>query len=510
MRRLLAIVTLLAILVAGVVYNLRARNAPALGAAAPAGAGNPDDPLTVTVATARRRLLRQELTLIGVLRADRQAAISARVPGRILAVLVREGDRVRAGQPLVRMDIGDAQAQVAGAAAGVAAAEAQYRKAIDGKRARRIEMDASIAEAEAGLRTALARQRQAELALQLTDRSAVSDKERAEAAVRQAEAGLRQAETGLNQANETLKRLKLLYSRGGIARADLEGAQAQADIAQAQYDSAVAGLEQARAAARPAAETVSLRAQVSEADAAAARAGVRQAEAGLRSARRAKAEALRIADRDIEAARAQVAQARAGTRQAVAQVGNGTLTSPFEGVVTNLAARAGEFAQPGMTLMQVVGTESVYLEASAPVRYAASLRPGLPARVTSDALNRPVQGVVAEVVPVAGADNRSLPVRIRLQVVGLRLTPGATAEAVVALAGRQQAVAVPADALRSEHGTAFVYVIADGRAQRRAVTVGATQGEHAQIRSGLAEGEKVIVTGPAALADGAPVRVVEE
>jgi len=63
-------------------------------------------------------------SLEAVVEAVRQTTLSAQVPGAIVAVLVRAGDRVQAGQPLVRIDARAAQQNVAGSAAQVEAAQA--------------------------------------------------------------------------------------------------------------------------------------------------------------------------------------------------------------------------------------------------------------------------------------------------------------------------------------------------------------------------------------------------
>jgi RND family efflux transporter MFP subunit len=508
MVRVTALILLLLVMVAAVVYNIRARHLPRKGvgdALVPMNNGS----LAVTVSTARRRTIRQRVSLTGILRADRQVSISAKVPGRILAVLVREGERVRAGQPLVKLDIGDAQAQIASARAAVWAAEAQVRKAIEGKRARMAELDARMAEAEAGLRVAQAKLKQAEMGVALTESSTRSDAERAEAGVRQAEAGVRQAEAGLTQAMETLRRVKFLYLRGGVAKADLEGAQAQADIARSQRDAALAALRQAQAAARPAVETIPLRKQVNEADVEAARAGVLQAEEGLRNARRARESVLRIADRDIEAAKAQLSQAREGVKQALAQVGSSVLTSPFDGEIADVTAQAGEYAQPGMALMRVLSPASVYMEATAPARLARSLRPGRPVRVRIDTLpDRILTGVLTRIPASVNSDSRTLSVRIQLYAQGLPLTPGAMAKAEVDLLEAPHALAIPADALRNEGSVSFVYIVENGKALRRNVTLGGTEGEYVQILAGLKEGDLVILSGPLSLQSGTSVKII--
>lgn len=510
MKRLGALLLLAFVLGGAILYNVWARNTPPNLPRASGEASGPQDALTVTVTTPRRAVSQQSLTLIGALRANQQATITSKVPARIDAVLVQNGQKVLRGQSLVRLDMGDTAAQMSSARAGVQAAEAQYRKAVDGRQARTVEMDAQISQAEGGLKTALAKQRQAELAITLNDSSAASDAERASAAVRQAESGLKQAETGLTQAQDTLKRVRFLYEHGGVARADLEGAQAQADIAQAQRDSALAALDQARAALKPASETMPLRRKVSEADLEAARAGVKQAQDGVRNSHRAKTQALHIADRDIESARAQVTQARAGQAQAAVQIGGATLNSPFDGIVTEVNAHTGEFAQPGQPLMKVIAPGSVYLEVSAPARDADALRAGLAARVTLETMpDRPLEGEVTEVLPLAEADGHSIPVHIQLKTNRIRLSAGVAAKAVIFLAQGAAPLTVPLEAVRSEDDSIFVYVAEEGKAQRRSVTIGAGEGKEAQILSGLVGTEQVILSAPASLREGMAVKMTE-
>jgi hypothetical protein len=52
-----------------------------------------------------------------------------------------------------------------------------------------------------------------------------------------------------------------------------------------------------------------------------------------------------------------------------------------------------------------------------------------------------------------------------------------------------------------------VFVVADGKAARRAVTLGKTVGTERQVLTGVKAGERVVVSPPASLADGRTVRV---
>ncbi|HKW90396.1 MAG TPA: efflux RND transporter periplasmic adaptor subunit, partial [Methylomirabilota bacterium] len=64
-------------------------------------------------------------------------------------------------------------------------------------------------------------------------------------------------------------------------------------------------------------------------------------------------------------------------------------------------------------------------------------------------------------------------------------------------------------AVRSEGGGAIVFVYADGRAERRSVTLGADAGGQRRVVSGLRDGEQVVLAPPAALKDGQAVRPAE-
>lgn len=89
--------------------------------------------LPFDVTTVRARELRQLLPLSGSLRAVNQAAVKARVSGEVHEVLVREGEAVRAGQILVRMDTNEYQARVEQAKGALLAARGQLEIATNAR-----------------------------------------------------------------------------------------------------------------------------------------------------------------------------------------------------------------------------------------------------------------------------------------------------------------------------------------------------------------------------------------
>jgi HlyD family secretion protein len=79
--------------------------------------------------------------------ADRETKVAAAVPGRIAAILVREGDHVEVGAALVELESGPEQAALAAAEADVLVARADFAKATHGQRSEDVE--AAIGDSEA-------------------------------------------------------------------------------------------------------------------------------------------------------------------------------------------------------------------------------------------------------------------------------------------------------------------------------------------------------------------------
>lgn len=128
-----------------------------------------------TVYTVRDTTIQATLEASGVAEPLRQASLSTRIMGTVTAVLVQEGDAVRAGQTLVRIDARELGAKSAQVAASIGAAEAMHRDAVTqanriralyaDSAATRAQLDAAetgLAQAEAGLRAS--RAAEAELA----------------------------------------------------------------------------------------------------------------------------------------------------------------------------------------------------------------------------------------------------------------------------------------------------------------------------------------------------------
>jgi RND family efflux transporter MFP subunit len=272
-------------------------------------------------------------------------------------------------------------------------------------------------------------------------------------------------------------------------------------------------------------------AQVDEAAAAVARAG-RDAERagdaveaaarklaqarGLAGKKIASPEYLEAAKLDVEAARrrqrtASEALDAARSRLALAREAlvRTRVTSPAAGTVEAIRARPGETVAESSPVAEIVDVSTPV--AKVEIRAAGGIVPGAAARVT--VAGAAAAGVVREIAANKTADSPYVTVMIALPSAPAAVRPGMAAQARVDGAPRDGVLAVPVGALAIRPGSGkedAVWVLADGRARRRAVVVGGVGERLAEITSGLREGE-TIAGGPASvlrrLDDGDRVRV---
>jgi membrane fusion protein (multidrug efflux system) len=125
-RRSFWIVLVIVLIVAAVGFNASRKRSQSVQATAPAAtAPAPLEFLASDVTTVEARDLRQMLRLSGSLRAVNQAAVKAKVAGEVREVLVREGEAVKAGQVLIKMDASEYQARLEQARGSLMAARGQ-------------------------------------------------------------------------------------------------------------------------------------------------------------------------------------------------------------------------------------------------------------------------------------------------------------------------------------------------------------------------------------------------
>lgn len=387
-----------------------------------------------------------------------QVQIAGKIAGRVSEVLVDAGDRVRAGQVLMRFDTAELDAQVAQADAGVAAARTRLAQAEAALRAQRTQTAAALAQAQAAAQAAAARVPQAGEALRLQEDQARQQVAQAQAAVAAAEAAQAAARAtraavraNLEKARADLVRVQALFREGAVAaqavdaaRATVDALAAQEQAAAAQEAAAAQQAEQARAALGLA-EATRRQIAIRRHDVAVALAQQAQANAAAAGARSGQ-DLVAQRRQEVAAAQAAVASAEAALRYALALRANAVLRSPIDGVVLARAVEPGEVVAAGVSLLTVADLRRVWLRVFIPEAQLGRLRRGAAAQVYVDAFpGRPFAGTVTEIADQAEFTPRNVQTReerVKL-VFGVRITlenpsgllkPGMPADARIALA----------------------------------------------------------------------------
>lgn len=173
-----------------------------------------------------------------------------------------------------------------------------------------------------------------------------------------------------------------------------------------------------------------------------------------------------------------------------------TLSAPIDGVISELDARDGMAVTPGTPLFRLSGLTRVWVAAEVPEAQAAGAREGTSATVHVPAWpGRDFAGRVIAVLPSVSSTTRTLPVRIEVPNTDGALSPGMYADVELAPASERSAIAVPTEAI-IHTGERNVVIVADGHAYRPVeVHTGAESGGNTEVQDGLAEGDRIVLSG---------------
>jgi len=239
-----------------------------------------------------------------------------------------------------------------------------------------------------------------------------------------------------------------------------------------------------------------------------ARANLEEAASILQRAQRLHETGLASAQElDAAVARQRVSAARADaleTRRSFTRI-----VSPVAGVVTARLVEVGDLASPRAPLLDLASGQGLLLRVPVSELDVVRLHAGDTALVSVDALPElEVVGRIERIFPAADAVSRQVTVELKVDETPLGVRYGFLARAHLVVERLPDALLVPEAVLqRGAQGEPFVWVVDQGTARMREVTVGLRFEGEAVVSSGLAEGELVVTEGIARLSEGTLVEV---
>lgn len=482
-----------------------------------------DTPEVTVVKVETRRELRSNVTASGEIRPIQFINLTSEVQGRIEEIFVKEGDKVAAGTPLVKLDPTQLQSSTD---AQVAAFQASQNEA-QVTRSQVLAAQNQLSQSQQGLNAS-------EAGITTSQQAVASVREsvnRARQELVAAQTDVDRAQVEVNAANRELKRSAELLESDVISRLEYDQAKDRVENAQVGLRNARSRLQSQQIAIK------SAQSQVNEAEArvAEARARAKQQAVAVKDARRGVDTANYSANASTNRSQQQAA-VLSGQRQ---QRDKTMQVAPINGVIADIPTKVGVFALAGNSttpLLTIADMSTVTVEVKVDETEIDKVAVGQPVKIKVDALNeREIIGEVTQKTPLAVGKSQTsggLSTNINVQeakefrvVIQLNdltdeirdsLRPGMSATAVITTKTAENVIAVPLQAVIEKKPEAApsptiqgnsaeisdkpkmikgVYILDGNKTKFVEIETGITGESDIQIIAGLSEGQEVI-TGP--------------
>ena len=185
------------------------------------------------------------------------------------------------------------------------------------------------------------------------------------------------------------------------------------------------------------------------------------------------------------------------------------VTAPISGIVGSLPVVEGQMAAASTMVATIVNIDKLLLDVSVGESYIMGVHQGDELEVLIPAYSaEPVTGRVKTVPPTVNPQTRAYSVTVEIDNPDHSIKGGMYGEIQLTVEKKENTLAIPQKAILEIDGTPSAFIVEDGRAVLRQVETGLTLGDTAEVLSGLAEGEQVVVEGQYTLSDGSLVEII--
>ena len=225
---------------------------------------------------------------------------------------------------------------------------------------------------------------------------------------------------------------------------------------------------------------------------------------------------VKVIESRMEQIRSEIKRVEATMRRLRTLIGFSEIRAPFNGIVTERFVDTGALLQAATSstaaqrIVDVASIDKLRLFVDVPEAEAPFVEVGDPAVVEVDSLpGREFEAQVTRFAGVLNPSTRAMRTEMHIANPGWVLRPGMYGRATLSLHTRTDVITIPAEALRVDGESTFVYCVAGGAAKRFDVKTADRDGISVEVTAGLDGTERVVISARGPVADGSPVRSVE-
>ena len=218
-------------------------------------------------------------------------------------------------------------------------------------------------------------------------------------------------------------------------------------------------------------------------------------------------------EEEFQTARSDLLSAQADEGLARLNLSYTTVTAPFTGRITERLVDVGQNVAVGTELFVMSDFDPLLARVHVPSREFNKLQQDQAVDLVLDSDGSRLAGRIKLISPVIDPTSGTIKITVEIPDYPATTRPGDFAQVQIVTERHEDAVLVPRIAVLTDKGESVVYTVAGDEAtptaERRIVTVGFLDDEHAEILDGLAAGEALVVKGQRSLKHGAPLKILE-
>ena len=217
---------------------------------------------------------------------------------------------------------------------------------------------------------------------------------------------------------------------------------------------------------------------------------------------------LARANSQMPGSQAQISQAEMAYSQAVAALEDATITSPIDGIVSQVNVGLGSMASNAQPAVVVLDLGKMYVDIDIPESIINEISIGQKVHIDMASIKEIGTGMVETLSPAPDERTGLYKARISIEEIPEQLKPGMFVKAMVEINAKEDVLVVKNDSIIEDGPNRYIYIVEDKKAVKKQVELGIDSGLYTEIVKGLKKNQHVIIKGQDYLEDGSKVKVI--